>query len=180
MSEEIITLEKLAATVFKLLTPDQARELTGRLDRLALAAHAFDLMTLPQLTELAAMIASECIRAGKLRIKVDPARINEGMLEYLLEGETAYLEFVAEELAARGTMDFEKLPMFHQISTVIMGAQAVAAEMDAAGAEPILARGRALETLELGTRKRAEATQQFLEDLFAFIDRKRAEKAATA
>jgi len=173
MTDETITLEKLAATVFKLLTEDQAKELTGRLDRIALAAHAFDLMTPAQLTELAAMIASESIRAGTLRIKVDAARIDEGMLDYLLEGETAYLAFVAEELAARGTMDFEKMPMFHQISTVIMGAQAVAADLGGPDAEPILARGRDLESLELGTRKRAEATKMFLEDLFAFIDQRR-------
>jgi hypothetical protein len=174
MTAETITLEKLAATVLKLLTEEQARELTGRLDRIALAAHAFDLMTTAQLTELCALIASESIRAGTLRIRVDAAQINEGMLDYQLEGETAYLAFVAEELAARGTMDFEKMPMFHQISTVIMGAQAVAAELGGPEAEPILARGRALEALELGTRKRAEATQTFLEELFTLIDRKRA------
>jgi hypothetical protein len=171
--EETVTLEKLAATVFKLLTQEQAEQLTGRLDRIALAAHAFDLLTPAQLTELAAMIASESIRAGKLSIRVDDTKINEGMLDYIVEGETAYLEFVSEELAARGTMDFEKLPLFHQISTVIMGAQAVASELAGADAEPVLEKGRTLERLELGTRQRAEATKVFLHELFALIARTR-------
>lgn len=173
MTTEAITIEKLSASVFRMLTTEQASQLSTRMDKFTLTAHALDLLSKEQLMELCAMVAAESIRAGNLKLLVDDAKIDSGQLDYKLEGETAYLVLLSEELARRGELEFEKIPMFHQISTCIMGAQSVLSDIGGDEAEQILKIGQGLEKLELGSRKRAEETRTFLNRMFGLIAKKK-------
>lgn len=168
----VLTIEKVAANAFEILNREQLQKLVSRLDNVGLTAHLLDLMNLPQLIELAARVAVEGIRGRVMRLTIGTEKIDQGILDYDVVGDLEYLNIIAEEMASKGTLEFEKDPLFHKVSAVITAAQIVANDMGGEDAQPILKKGEDLANLQPGTRERAEKTKEFLDELFEYLAKK--------
>lgn len=173
-----ITVEEITASAISLLKREQIKRLLHRLDDVSITAQVLDLMEMPQLMELSANVAVENIKAGGIKLLIGTDKIAEGILDYKLEGDLDYLKILADEMAGKGTYEFEKEPLFHQVSAVITAAQMVANEIDEVESKPILNKGAALQDLQAGTQERAEKTKEFLDDLFAFLAKRLKKPAA--
>lgn len=164
-----LSVSKVTAHALKVLTLEQLEEVSTQMNQIQVAAAAMDVMEMGQLIELATRIAAEGIKAKQIALKINDEQIDNGALDYQLQGDTEYLMLIAENMADRGTLDFEKDPKFHSVGAVITAAQMVADDIGGEKVQPILDRGKKLADMQLGSKERAEETKSFLEDLFGFL-----------
>jgi hypothetical protein len=171
-------LEDVTTMAIRRLEDDQIHDLIRRVGDVTIMAHALDLLRMDQLMQLAAGVAIRGIEQGTLRLTIGTDRMNEGLLDYKLEGDMDYLSIITDEMAHKGVQPFEKDTTFHQISATITGAQLLAADIDEEKATPVLEKGAALSDLAPNTEERARKTKEFLDELFAFISVRLPRKAA--
>ncbi len=172
-------LQIVAAEAVRLLNTDQLVTLLKSYDHIQVLATAMELMQQNQLMELAVGVAASEIREKKIRLHVDTQQIEAGILDYTLSGQSDYLNLIADHMASNAAeyadpanpfSEAMKEPRFHSVGATITAAQMVADQIGDEKAAPILEQGQQLANLELGTKDRAEATKEFLDNLFAFLD----------
>jgi hypothetical protein len=169
-STKELTLERLAARALGVLNLEQTERFVARFDAVKTAASAMDEMDLMQLLELAANVSADCIKNKQVSLEIDDDKMDEGVLDYKLRGNTEYLMIVADEMASRGTNPLEQEPQFHLVTAYITAAQMVADELGGERAQPVLKKGEKLADMPFGSAERAKATRDFLKELLEYLD----------
>lgn len=166
-------LEDVATIAVSLLDDQQRLNFVRKINPVKVTETALSLLNLPQSIELSARVAAHGIEGRYLGLTIGTDQIAQGILDYNVTGESEYLEIIVEEMASRGSLPFEQDPNFHRVSAIITAAQMVANDLGPEDpvAQGILKRGQDLASLTAGTRERAEATKDFLDDLFEYLDR---------
>ncbi|MCA3269479.1 MAG: hypothetical protein LW855_00975 [Alphaproteobacteria bacterium] len=180
MSDTNLHLEDVAAIATSLCDIEQLTEFVRKLNAVKVTEAALGILEFPQMIELSARIAAHGIENRYLSLEIGTDQIEEGILDYKIVGESEFLDIVVDEMAAKGTLPFEKDPQFHRVSAVITAAQMVANNLgpDEKAIQDTLKRGQDLANLPAGTKERAEETKEFLTDLWAYLDKKLAKKTA--
>lgn len=173
MTDDTLHLENVAAMAAGLLDDDQRNEFVRKLNPVKVTEVALGLLEFPQMIELSARIAAHGIENRYISLTIGVEQVEEGILDYKINGDSEFLDIVVDEMAAKGSLPFEKDPQFHRVSAVITAAQMVANNLgpDDKGIQDILKRGQDLANLTAGTKERAQQTKAFLDDLWVYLDK---------
>jgi hypothetical protein len=173
VQQQPLHLEDIAAIAVALFDDEQRLAFVRKINPVKVTETSLSLLNLPQSIELSARVAAHGIEGRYLGLIIGIDEIDNGILDYKVTGKSEYLEIIVEEMASRGNLPFEQDPNFHRVSAIITAAQMVVNDLGPEDpvAQGILKRGQELASLTPGTRERAEATKDFLDDMFEYLER---------